>query len=126
MFEVNKDLLKEGSSLRDVDQIVLDTRRDLLIKFSKIFSSVIKLVNMGERSVEGSFSSKHFATRGLSLSIAINSVIDRALDQIKSGSMVYCTVNRRKAQLFADEGNIDHEGKHSIFGQLMQCFKKDG
>ena len=56
MFEIKKELFKEGSALRDVDQIALDIRRDLLIKLSKVFGNMIKLVNMAERSVEGSFS----------------------------------------------------------------------
>ena len=37
--------------------------------------------------------------------------------------MVYFSVNRQKAQIFQEEGNIDHEGKQSIFGQIMQAFK---
>jgi len=56
MFEVKKELFREGSVLRDVDQITLEIRRDLLIKFSKVFGKTIKLVNMTERLVEGSFS----------------------------------------------------------------------
>ena len=36
--------------------------------------------------------------------------------------MVYLSVSRRKAMVFADEGKVDHEGKYTIFGQVMkQC-----
>ena len=81
---------------------------------------MIKLVNMKERSTPGTFSNQHFVSRHLSLAVAINTVIDRALANIPSGSMAYTRVNRRKAQEFEEAGNIDHEGKHSIFGQIMQ------
>ena len=107
--------------------MAIDLRKELLLKFSQVFSRVIKLVNMVERNLEGSFSSKHFASRHMSLSMAINSVIDRQLADIEAArNMGYCKVNRHKAQLFQDEGNIDHEGKYSIFGQIMQQLKRDG
>ena len=125
MFEVVKDQFREESTLHSVDQLALDIRKDLLLKFSKVFSKVIKLVNMKERSTPGTFSNKHFVSRHLSLAVAINTVIDRALANIPSGSMAYTRVNRRKAQEFEEAGNIDHEGKHSIFGQIMQCIKGD-
>ena len=82
---------------------------------------------MSERNLEGSFSSKHFASRHLSLSLAINSVIDTQLAKVvEYNQRGHCKVNRRKAQIFQDEGNVDHEGKHSIFGQIMQQMKRHG
>jgi hypothetical protein len=38
------------------------------------------------------------------------------LEKIDSGSMVYLSISRRKAMVFADEGKVDHEGKYTIFG----------
>ena len=80
----------------------MNIRRDLLIKFSKVFSKVIKLVNMSERNLQGSFSNKHFTSRHLSLAVAINSVIDKALQGIPDGERSYCNINRRKAMEFQD------------------------
>lgn len=34
------------------------------------------------------------------------------------------TIRRRKAAAFAETGAVDHEGVHSIFGQIMQSIKK--
>ena len=45
-----------------------------------------------------------------------NKIVNEMLDQIDSGSMVYLSVSRRKAMVFADEGKVDHEGKYTIFG----------
>ena len=35
-------------------------------------------------------------------------------------------MNRRKAMVFQEEGNIDHEGKFSIYGQILQGMKSQG
>ena len=35
------------------------------------------------------------------------------------------TIRRRKAMEFAESGGCDHDGTHSIFGQIMQCLKKN-
>mgnify|MGYP000958259451 CR=1 FL=1 len=100
MFEVKREAFREGSTLRDTEQAALDIRRDLLIKFSQVFSKVIKLVNMTERNVDGSLSNKHFTSRYLSLSVAINSLVDRQLANIPDGGRANFAVNRRKAQEF--------------------------
>ena len=76
MFHVIKDNFSDGSSLREVNQIALDIRKDLLVKFSQVFFKMTKLINMSERNLEGSYSNKHFVSRNLTLSLAINSVID--------------------------------------------------
>ena len=108
--------------------MALDTRKDLLVKFSQVFFKVIKLINMSERNLEGSYSNKHFVSRHLSISLAIDSIIESQLGSIpQTGDMAYCKVNRRKALIFQEEGNIDHDGKQSIFGQIMQSFRmRDG
>lgn len=117
LFEVKRESFEEESSLREVDQKVIDIRKDLLIKYSQVFYKANKLVNVSNRNIEGSLSSKHFASRHLPLSVAIDRIIDSQLGSIpESQTMGLCKVNRQKSQFFQDEGKVDHEGKHSTFG----------
>ena len=114
---MNKESFAEESSLREVDQIVINIRKDVLIKFSQVFFKANKLVNVSNRNFEDSLSSKHFAGRHLSLSFAIDRIIDNQLASIpESQSMGLCKINRSKSQFFHDEGKVDHEGKNSVFG----------
>ena len=48
----------------------------------------------------------------------INNIVDKQLSQIPNGDTCSVKVNRRKAFEFQDAGNVDHEGKYSIFGQI--------
>ena len=53
-------------------------------------------------------------------------MIDHQLSKINEGDRPEINVNRRRAMVFADEGNIDHEGRHSIYGQVIQQLKEKG
>ena len=124
-FEITKELFKEESILQQVDLKVIQLRAEILIKFNQVFSGIIKFINLSERSTEGSLPNKHFSNRNLALAQVINQIIDTSIMALPEGGRADATVNRRKAQVFADEGKIDHEGKYSIFGQILQSMKSD-
>lgn len=81
-----------------------------------MFSGIIKFINVSERNTPGTLSYLHYNSKEMSLTSVINSMIDKTLDAIPEGGKPEVDVNRRKAFLFGEEGKIDHEGKHSIFG----------
>ena len=54
-------------------------------------------------------------------------MIDHQLEQLSFyDSRPEIDVNRRRAFDFEEEGNIDHEGRYSIYGQIIQQLKYDG
>ena len=61
-----------------------------------------------------------FDRRHLALSSILNKMVHSSLGNIREGGKPEIDVNRRKAMIFADDGNIDHEGRYSIYGQIMQ------
>ena len=60
------------------------------------------------------------------MATVINSIIDKQLESIPDGGQAEVSVHRRKAMVFAEEGKIDHEGKYSIYGQIIQGMKAQG
>lgn len=46
------------------------------------------------------------------------------ISALPTGERFEVTIRRRKAHAFAETGAVDHEGVHTIFGQIMQCIKK--
>mmetsp|Transcript_23102 Transcript_23102/g.28634 ORF Transcript_23102/g.28634 Transcript_23102/m.28634 type:complete len:258 (+) Transcript_23102:8732-9505(+) len=83
-------------------------------------------INVSQRNIEGTLSHIHYERRIYSLASVINKMIDQQLSQISEGEKPEIYVNRRKAMVFADEGNIDHEGRNSIYGQIVQQLKQLG
>jgi hypothetical protein len=45
--------------------------------------------------------------------------VDKACELVTPGSSLEVSVSRRKAFNYADSGKIDHEGKYSLFGQII-------
>ena len=115
-FEVTKEMLKPESTLHELDERALEMRASLLVKFSKAFSRALKYVSVDQRQEEGTISYNHYSSRHLVVTTAINQIVDRQLSSIPNGESPEVSVNRRKAMEFADAGNVDHEGKYSVFG----------
>ena len=109
-------MLKPESTLHELDERALEMRASLLVKFSKAFSRALKYVSVDQRQEEGSISYNHYSSRHLVVTTAINQIVDRQLSSIPNGESPEVSVNRRKAMEFADAGNVDHEGKYSVFG----------
>lgn len=84
---------------------------------------MVSYINVSERETPGTLSNIHFERRTLSLSSVINKMVDTQLDKIQEGDRPEINVNRRKAMVFEEEGNIDHEGRHSIYGQIIEQLK---
>lgn len=47
------------------------------------------------------------------------------IDLLSTSSEGNVTIKRRKAFYFANSGQVDHEGKFTIFGQVFQQMKSD-
>jgi len=119
-------MFRQESSLKEIDLELIQLRKELLLKFNKAFSAMINYVNVQQRNVPGTLSNIHYERRSFSLASVINKMIDTQLNQISEGDRPEIQVNRRKAMAFADEGNIDHEGRYSIYGQILQQLKQHG
>lgn len=109
-----------------IDVKAIQKRAELLFLFNKMYFECIKLINPSERKIEDTLSNMHYKLRLLALPSVINRMVDRELKNIPEGGKPEINVNRRKAMQFADEGKVDHEGKYSIFGQIMQSMKQQG
>lgn len=115
-FEITKDLFRKESSLQTYELAAIVMRTDLLLKFNKSFKNMIKYVNISQRKQVGSLSNMHYMCKSIALTSVINSMVDKQLKAIQEGGKPEINVSRRKAMQFQDDGNIDHEGKYSIFG----------
>ncbi|CDW82480.1 hect e3 ubiquitin [Stylonychia lemnae] len=51
-------------------------------------------------------------------------ILNSMISVLPCGDRYEVTVRRRKAMAFADTGACDHEGVHTIFGQIVQSLKK--
>jgi len=118
-FEITKDLFRKESTLQSVDLKAIEIRSGLLLKFNKQFSSMIKYVNVSQRHMAGSLANLHFKCKNMALKSVINTMVDKQLNDIDEGCKPEIDVNRRKAMVFEEEGNIDHEGRYSIYGQII-------
>ena len=118
MFHIAKSDLKQGSRLETVDEKAINLRMAALFKFSKAFSRCVKYVSVDERDVKGTISQKHFTCKALAVATVINQIVDGQLSSLPNGDTPEIRVNRRKAFEFEEAGNIDHEGKYSIYGQI--------
>jgi hypothetical protein len=53
----------------------------------------------------------------------LSKIVDKTCEEVDGGYSRDVSVSRRKAMVFADSGKIDHEGKYSIYGQVIQQLK---
>jgi len=123
MFFVEKQDLSQSSTLLTVDERAIQMRNEMLFKFSKAFSQAVKYVSFEDRSTVGSISYYHFKSKNLVVSSVINKIVDKELQSIPNGDTPQISCNRRKAFEFFDSGNVDHEGKYSLFGQIITQLK---
>lgn len=52
-------------------------------------------------------------------------LVKNLIDELPTYDRTELTIRRRKAMEFAETGACDHEGTHTIFGQIMQYMKKN-
>lgn len=110
--------LRKESPLKEVNTAVLDIYARQIVQFNKNWLNVVNYV-CAEYATEGSISSAVMKSKHLILPVVILDQIDRIVEQLPTGCEGSVSISRRKAQIFADSGRIDHEGKFSIFGQIM-------
>lgn len=118
MFPFEKTSLKPESFLMPIDENAIQMRQIMLFNFSQAFSRAVKYISVEERSEVGTFSFNHYKNKGLVVTTVINQIVDKQLSQIPNGDTCSVSCNRRKAFEFQEQGNVDHEGKYSIFGQI--------
>mmetsp|Transcript_44302 Transcript_44302/g.32309 ORF Transcript_44302/g.32309 Transcript_44302/m.32309 type:complete len:90 (+) Transcript_44302:1027-1296(+) len=51
-------------------------------------------------------------------------IIEEKIANLPCGNVLEVKIRRRKAYNFIETGGVDHEGTHTIFGQLMQVLKQ--
>lgn len=99
---------------------LLKMRAKLLLKLVKAWVNLNEITSLDGKDVEGTLAHLLFSNKHLVPSTVLSKIVDEAIDQVGNE---YCepdiSVNRRKAMNFAESGKIDHEGKYSIFGQII-------
>jgi hypothetical protein len=50
-------------------------------------------------------------------------LLNTSIESLPSGERIAVQVKRRKAYAFTESGQCDHEGVHTIYGQIMQQLK---
>lgn len=125
-IKITKDLFAQESTLQEYDPVTIQMRSDCLVKFNKIFKKALKFIRIDERNEAGTLANRHFKCRDIALTSIINSQIDDALRCVDDGGTPEINVNRRKAMEYEESGKIDHEGKYSIYGQIISALKNHG
>lgn len=97
----------------------------MLFSYSKAFEAATKFVNIEDRNTENCISNFHFKNKHMVIASVINTIVDKQLENISGGSTPNVYINRRKAFVFADEGNVDHEGKYTVFGQIITSLRSE-
>ena len=125
MFTIQKSELSEKSSLKDMDEKTIQLRHGMLFSYSKAFETATKFVNTEDRFTENCISNFHFKNKHMVIASVINTIVDKQLENISGGGTPEVYINRRKAFVFADEGNVDHEGKYTVFGQIITSLRNE-
>ena len=99
---------------------MLKQRCTLILNLLKGWMRVASFFNMKKKHVEGSVAKLLHSQKFLMPPSVSSELVDAAVERIDTGYGSRVSVSRRKAMVFADSGKIDHEGKYSIFGQIMQ------
>ena len=82
--------------------------------------TVYKLINTYDRNKAGTMANKHFMLKNLCMPSIMTEIVNKKLKLIKEGSKCDITVSRRKSMLQREKGQIDHDGRWSIFGQVYK------
>lgn len=105
---------------------ILKLRAKLLLKLVKAWVSLEKITSLQDKDIEGTMGHLLFSKKHIVPPTVLSTIVDEATNQI---SYEYCEpdvhVSRRKAMVFADSGKVDHEGKYSIFGQIITKLQSD-
>ena len=96
---------------------VIKARSELLIGLIKAWLAVAKIFPINNMS--GSIGNKLRQLKFMLPSSVAGKMVDEAIAKLSSGYGANVEVSRRKAMLFIDKGLIDHEGKYTIYGQII-------
>ena len=102
---------------------VLQTRCKLLLSLVKAWKSLEENCDLKDKTTPGSIANLLFAKKYLVPPTVLSKIVDKACGEVDGGYSRDVSVSRRKAMVFADSGKIDHEGKYSIYGQVIQQLK---
>lgn len=107
------------------DEKAVKLRAKLLITLVKAWQKIEGTCGIQGKDIPGSIASLLFEKKFLIPPSALSAIVDKACEAVDSSYESSVDVNRLRAKAFADKGNIDHEGKYTIFGQIIQRLKSD-
>ena len=112
------------SPLQQNGEKVIKARSELLIGLINAWESVAKVIPFSKQPK--TIGNKLLLLKYILPTSMSSKLLDDAVESIDNNyGEPSVSVNRRKAMVFADSGQIDHEGKYTIFGQIFQCFNSD-
>ena len=98
---------------------VVKLRAKLLIGLVKAWQKIEGTCGISGKDIPGSIASLLFEKKSLVPPSVLSAIVDKACEAVDSSYEASVDVNRMRAKAFADKGNIDHEGKYTIFGQII-------
>ena len=116
--------MSKESALYKKGEQVIKMRCKLLLRLLKAWIKVAQYFTMSKKNVPGSISATLFGLKFLMPPSISNKLVDELVSQLDSGYEEGVEVSRRKAMVFADSGKIDHEGKYTIYGQIIQQLRQ--
>jgi len=115
----------QQSPLMQKGEKVIKLRCKLLLKLLQSWIRVAGVFNMRKKLQAGSIASLLWKNKFLMPMSVSNALVEKAIEQIGTGYETNVEVSRRKAQVFADSGKVDHEGKFTIYGQIIQQLNRN-
>ena len=119
-IEPSSFCMSAESALWKKGERLLKQRCKLLLAVLKGWIHVAGFFNMKKKHVEGSVARLLHGLKFLMPPSVSGQLVDAAVERIDTGYGSRVSVSRRKAMVFADSGKIDHEGKYSMYGQIVQ------
>jgi len=99
---------------------VIKLRCKLLISLVKAWLVVSKISDLSDKETPGTLSHLQFQMKFLVPPTVLGKLVDEAVEKLGTGYAREVSVSRRKAMYFAEEGKVDHEGKYTMFGQIIK------
>jgi len=102
-----------------MDEKAVKLRCKLLLSLVKAWMTIEKVTDLKNKNVPGSIGNLLFTSKYLVPPSVLSVIVDKACQEVDSGYGPGVAVSRLRAKTFADSGKIDHEGKYTIYGQLI-------
>lgn len=113
------------NALAKKDEKAVKLRCKLLLSLVKAWQTIEKVTDLANKNDKGSIANLLFSSKYLVPPSVLSVIVDKACAEVDSGYGPSVAVSRLRAKTFEDNGKIDHEGKYTIYGQIIQQLKEE-